>query len=44
MISNFDDFYNGISNYIKSINLPYNIYIYNEAIDFFLFNSTDKSI
>ena len=23
MLSNFYDFYNGISNYIKSINLPY---------------------
>ena len=39
-----DDFYNGISNYIKSIHPPINIYIYNYTIDFILFNSTDKSI
>ena len=44
MLSNFDDFYNGISNYIKSNNAPSNIYFYNDTINFILFNSTDKSI
>ena len=44
MLNNFDDFYNGISNYIKSIHPPSNIYIYNDTIDFILFNSTEKGI
>ena len=44
LISNFDDFYNGITNYIISINPPSNIYIYNDTINFILFNSTDESI
>ncbi len=34
ILNNFDDFYNGISNYIKSINPPINIYIYNDTINF----------
>ena len=40
----FDKFYNGIVNYIISMNPPSNIYIYNDIINFILFNSTDESI
>ncbi len=44
MLSNFEYFYNNITNYIKYINPPSNIYVYNNTIDFILFNSTEKGI
>ena len=43
-LNNFDNFYKGIVNYIISVNHPSNIYIYNENINFVLYNSTESGI
>ena len=39
-INDFDNFYKGITNYIISVNPPSNIYIYNDNMNFILYNST----
>ena len=43
-LNNFEDFYKGITNYIISVNPPSNVYVYNNKIKFYLYNSTDDGM
>ena len=43
-INDFDNFYKGITNYIISVNPPSNIYIYNDNLNFVLYNSSEDGM
>ncbi len=43
-LNNFDEFYKGITNYIISANPLSNIYVYNNEIKFYFYNSTEKGM
>ena len=43
-LKNFNVFYNSIKNYIVSIKPPSDIYIYNESVNFILYNSSKEGL